>query len=186
MPKLKILQDEDPIDPRKNDNLGTMVCWHKRYKLGDVQLKSREAIQDLLASLTKDDVDLTLRLYDHSGITMSIGNNYPFNDVWDSMEVGIIYVKADKIKAEYGEDKDSKEKAKKYLQCEVEEYDNYLTGNVWGFVIYEEKICDCCGHKSEEVLDSCWGFNGNSKECVKEALDIARANKWEIENKDEF
>lgn len=27
--------DPDPSDPRENDNLGVMICWHSRYKLGD-------------------------------------------------------------------------------------------------------------------------------------------------------
>jgi hypothetical protein len=33
---LKIVIDEDPPNPREDrDNLGRMVCWHKRYSLGD-------------------------------------------------------------------------------------------------------------------------------------------------------
>ena len=31
-----IVYDDDPgYDPRDLDDLGTMVCWHRRYKLGD-------------------------------------------------------------------------------------------------------------------------------------------------------
>ena len=33
-----ILQDTDPENPRDSyyqENLGNMVCWHKRYNLGD-------------------------------------------------------------------------------------------------------------------------------------------------------
>lgn len=33
-----ILQDTDPQNPRDpgwQENLGSMVCWHKRYNLGD-------------------------------------------------------------------------------------------------------------------------------------------------------
>jgi len=33
--RLKIEQDEDAEDPREFDNLGIMVCFHKRYNLGD-------------------------------------------------------------------------------------------------------------------------------------------------------
>lgn len=33
---LKISYDEDPLNPREDyDHLGTMVCWHRRYNLGD-------------------------------------------------------------------------------------------------------------------------------------------------------
>ena len=34
--ELKIEQDTDPMNPRTDwDNLGTMVCFHNRYDLGD-------------------------------------------------------------------------------------------------------------------------------------------------------
>jgi len=34
--ELKIEQDTDPMNPRTDwDNLGTMVCFHKLYDLGD-------------------------------------------------------------------------------------------------------------------------------------------------------
>ncbi len=34
--RLRIKNDYDPMHPRKGwDNVGTMVCWHKRYNLGD-------------------------------------------------------------------------------------------------------------------------------------------------------
>lgn len=36
--RLKIEHDSDAQDPRKDcENAGTMACWHRRYRLGDVQ-----------------------------------------------------------------------------------------------------------------------------------------------------
>ena len=33
---INIYPDEDTVDPRKDfDHMGTMVCWHGRYRLGD-------------------------------------------------------------------------------------------------------------------------------------------------------
>jgi len=32
---LKIWYDDCAENPRERDNLGTMVCWHRRYNLGD-------------------------------------------------------------------------------------------------------------------------------------------------------
>ena len=32
---LSIIQDVDAEDPRNWDNLGTMICFHRRYSLGD-------------------------------------------------------------------------------------------------------------------------------------------------------
>lgn len=33
--KLEIFQDLEPVNPREFETLGTMVCFHKRYELGD-------------------------------------------------------------------------------------------------------------------------------------------------------
>lgn len=36
--RIRVEHDNDPMHPRKDmDNLGTMVCWHGRYELGDEQ-----------------------------------------------------------------------------------------------------------------------------------------------------
>jgi len=32
---IKIIHDPDPESPRDYDNLGTMICWHRRYNFGD-------------------------------------------------------------------------------------------------------------------------------------------------------
>ena len=47
--------DSDPMDPRDNDNLGTMVCWHSRYNLGDEQ--RRDSASDFWKELLGDDYE---------------------------------------------------------------------------------------------------------------------------------
>lgn len=190
MPKLRIVQDEDPIDPRDpkyQDNLGTMVCWHRDYVLGDKQLKTQEEAEELINSFANGDVKLPLRLYDHSGISMSTGNGYPFNDHWDSMAVGYIYVKAEKIKKEApkGTPSEQMEWATRTLEQEVKEYNAFISGDMIGFVIYEEKVCETCGHHSEEVLESSWGYC-TTKDCLAEALSLAKSKGIRIENRMEF
>jgi len=74
---------------------------------------------------------LPLFLYDHSGITMKTS---PFSCPWDSGQVGYIFVTREVLLKEYGVKKLSKkliQKALEALQAEVEEYDQYLTGDVW-------------------------------------------------------
>lgn len=48
--------DPDASSPRENDNLGKMVCWHRRYDLGDVMPKEdRDTwLGSLLPEGTKD------------------------------------------------------------------------------------------------------------------------------------
>ena len=52
-----------------------------------------------------------------------------------------------------------------YLEGEVETYDDYLTGNVCGFVVEDD---------DGEHVDSCWGFYGTEgqKEAMSEAKGI--------------
>jgi hypothetical protein len=146
---VKIYQDEDPgIGPRDWDNLGTMYCFHNNYILGDKHSMDAEDVR-LLAEHHKT-ISLPLFLYDHSGITMS---TTPFSCPWDSGQVGYILVEHEKVLKEYGRKRMSRalrEKVRNILQSEVEEYDQYLTGDVYGYVI----------ERDGEHIESCWGFYG--------------------------
>src|SRR6187402_3409459 len=48
---LEIISDDDPMSPREWDNIGTMVCFHKRYTLGDKH--DYKEPQDFLIDLLK-------------------------------------------------------------------------------------------------------------------------------------
>ena len=61
--------------------------------------------------------------------------------------------------------KAAKEKVRKYLQAEVEGYDQYLTGDVYGFIL-----------EGGGQDDSCWGFYG-SNFIENGLLDTAFASK---------
>jgi hypothetical protein len=148
---LKIVSDSDPVSPRDNDNLGTMVCWHRRYRLGDEQ-PTQEPTEWFKENVPDGSVVLPLYLYDHNGITMRTA---AFTCPWDSGQVGWIYIAPEKIKNEYSVKRISKklrERVAGYLDQEVKTYDHFLTGQVWGFV-YEQ---------NGEQQDSCWGFLGDS------------------------
>lgn len=186
--ELHIVHDKNPDSPRSWDNLGTMICVHSRYNLGDVHYKSKlECLQHIATSLgiteiindldmyeeiyddeeqlqdwinsREDFVILPLYLYDHSGITMSTS---PFSCRWDSGQVGYIYCSTDKILKEYGNtDLDTLIKVENILEGEVETYDQYLTGDVYGFEIYKVETCNK-GHEHLEFVDSCYGFYGDN------------------------
>ena len=124
---------EDPMDPRKDwDNLGTMICLHRRYRLGDEHSYDLEEARELEAQIPKrGGVVLELYMYDHSGITISTS---PFSCPWDSGKIGFIFVDAEKIRKEYGWKRITKarrEKIEAYLESEVKTYDDYVTGNVY-------------------------------------------------------
>ena len=183
---IKICQDEDPMSPREWENLGTMICYHDRYNLGDVQRRGgyddfieyingefnilEPEYYDLEESevkrvekwMDRNLIILPLYLYDHSGITMRTAQ---FSCPWDSGQVGFIYVSLEKIRKEYKVKRVSKtlrERVEGYLRGEVETYDQYLTGDVYGYDIVDET--------GEEEVDvgSCWGFYGRDY-CISEA-----------------
>ena len=158
--EILIEQDEHPINPRmENFNLGQMICHHKRYFLGDKHNKSTDEVLNMLAGKQKDIVVLPLYLYDHSGITM---NTTGFSCPWDSGMVGCIYADYVNIRSWYGVKKVTKNliaKVKESLRCEVKVYDNYISGNVYGYVI----------KKDDEEMDSCGGYP------YEDALNEAKA-----------
>lgn len=161
--KVKIHYDMDPESPREWDNVGKMICSHGRYTLGDEQFDPEEydGWADFEKHLVRDRkavVVLPLGLYDHSGITMYVGENH---DRWDGGQVGFIYCTQEDIDREWDGDK---EKAEKYLRGEVETYDQYLRGDVYGFIITNPNNGD--------DIDSCWGFYG-LKYVKEEANSIA-------------
>ena len=105
---------------------------------------------------------LPLWLYDHSGITMSCGaRHYPYNDQWDSGCVGWIVMLKEKAMSELGADEETwRERAMACMETSVKTYDQYLTGDVYGYTLYVEETGE--GGKAEWVeIDSSWGFFGS-------------------------
>ena len=160
---LRIYPDEEPLNPRTEwDNLGLMVCLHSRYDLGDKHsFRDSEDIQEYMKENKIKSV-LPLYLYDHSGITISTGS---FSCPWDSGQIGFIWIEDEKIKSEYGVKRISKKlrlKMIEYLENEVKTYDDWLTGNVYGFTYHEEIIINPNGDTKEINEESCYGFYGDN------------------------
>ena len=162
MLELKIERDNDPINPREGYHIGTMVCWHSRYDLGD----EKPTCDPDEYEFPKDCIQLPLYLYDHSGITMA---THPITGCcFDEGVVGWIFVSRKKVREEYGWKRITAEREmliRQYLKSEVEQYDQYLTGDVWYYDIEDE---------SGDILDSCCGFYGEEY-CRQEG---AASLKW--------
>jgi hypothetical protein len=173
---LTVEQEESPESPRDWDNLGIMICWHRKYSLGDEHTYKdtdemygelyrqfigeepeqfdHETDEDFGKRITEEVnnhiIILPLMLYDHSGISMSTSRGYPFNDQWDAGQVGWIY-------AQKGDDE---EKTEKILVSEVDTYDKYLRGDILCFRLDKKMYCPTCKHTFLEQVDSCCGFYG--------------------------
>ena len=163
--QIEIIPDDDPMNPRTDycDPLGSMICFHRRYSLGDKHNfedpdEAREFLKDKGIAIV-----LPLYLYDHSGITMSVN---PFSCPWDSGQVGWIYITKEEIRQEYHCKRISKkmiEQVKGYLINDVITYDQYLTGDVYGFRITDTE--------TDEEIESCWGIYGEEY-CMSEAESV--------------
>lgn len=146
--------------------------WHTDYYSSDVSYGSLRDIvledlevSDCMKLMENYAVWLPLWLYDHSGISMSCGaRQYPYNDRWDSGQVGWILMTKQNALTIYDAENDGWQKvAIKTMQYEVEMYDEWLRGECFGYELYEaDKPED--GEKpdwGEEEADSCWGFYGD-------------------------
>lgn len=156
--RLIVEQDESPMDPREWDNLGVIVCWHRRYTLGDEQPRvdpKRWLHEWKRGRKEKDYVMLPVYMYDHSGIWLSTSRGYPFNCRWDAGQVGFIYAtreRAVELGCEW-----NLEAIEQQLISEVEVYSQYVSGDVYGFMVERKQPC---GHWEHE--DSCWGYFGSN------------------------
>jgi hypothetical protein len=118
----------------------------------------------LLDIFEKYNLIIPVYAYEHSGITISAGGKRMGWDSWDSGRLGFVFVSHKKILDEYGGKRITKkllDRAEKCLLAEVEEYDDYLTGNVWGYVI-----------EGNGERESCWGYIGDYKYCLEEARSV--------------
>lgn len=171
--RLVIEQDENPEDPRCWDNLGTMLCYHRGYNLGDCNSKkeTEEQLDEICRKYGKSDEELDeemtmlekfrfileqediyglpLYLYEHSEISISTGRV----DNFDSSFVGIIFVEKETFFAQTcrKDDCDWKKEAEEMLRVEIETYSKYLEGEVYGWVLYEPVIITKHNMKGEEL-----------------------------------
>ena len=131
---------------------GIPECNLVPYLLDDLE------VADCTQLLDDNLVWLPLWLYDHSGITMSCGKRiYPYSDRWDSSCVGfIVMTKETAFKELAATEGNWREKAIAVMEAEVETYDQYLRGEVYGYTLYEESAN---GEWTE--IDSCWSFFGD-------------------------
>ena len=81
-----------------------------------------------------------LNAYIHSGVALSlVRDRYPFNDRWDVSTTGYVLVK--RVKGWSW----TRDKARKIAECQVEEWNQYLSGDVYGY---------------NSEIGGCWGFYG--------------------------
>jgi len=176
--KIEIYDDSDPVNPREEwEPIGKMVCFHRRYRLGDKHDLTSDMFggwEEMEGHLIKEmnaAVILPLYLLDHSGLAISTSS---FNDHWDSGQVGFIYMTKEDAKKNWNKKIVTKkliEKITACLQNEVEIYDFYLRGEVYGFNVIDPE---------GEVVETSWGYFGgdHGESGLLENAELAYANDF--------
>lgn len=181
--ELVIEHDNDPMNPRIEwDNITTMICFHKRYDLGDKtdykssNFNSWDELKEQIESDYKVLFIKPLYLYDHSGITISTS---PFGCQWDSGQVGWVFIHEKQLNLMCGKDF---ERGEEKLNCitdnEVKTYDEYLTGEVYQYKVYEVETCDK-GHEHKTLVECCGNYF-SEEECENEGKSVIRSYECEV------
>jgi hypothetical protein len=174
--RLEIYQDEDPENPRDWDNLGKLICFHRRYSLGDKHdYKNTDYAgwDELEEQLRKDGaiIVLPLFLYDHSGLWIKVGSFQGMlaqgHAEFDSGKIGFACIFHADLVREYGRNTpQNRATAEKVLRGEVDTYAQFVSGEVYGQVCKEQH--EWVDKKTGEIMttweteDSCGGFYGSN------------------------
>ena len=167
---IRVLYDEDPINCRDDDLFGHIVCFHKRYNLGDkdkVGLKHEDfsSWDEMEAHIWKElkaVVVLPLSLHDHSGLRLFVGAERG----WDTGRVGFAFFTKGNMEKSCGWERTSKKRLKQIedgMRSSVVEYNKFINNEVYGFVV-----------EKEGQTESCWGFYCQGQ-CLAEARREAAA-----------
>ena len=184
---LSIYYDEDTINPRKFDsNLAEFICFSKRFKLGDEH--DYATPDDFMEWLESEEAKYylvePLYAYIHSGISISTS---PFYDPWDSGQVGWVRVDLRKICEEFypnvGFDLQNDDfrseilkTAEGIIHSEVNVYDMYIRGDVYGFSIEVRQRLNGTDYRElDDLYDSlsgCYGMDDLRMDIQNSMLNI--------------
>ena len=153
------------VNPRVGNNLGHLICWHGRYNLGDKHNFIDRKFFEEYVSDKDNEVYCILKvyLYDHSGLALS---TTPFNDKFDSRQVGYIYCTKQDLK-DLGFPQDDYKMVETELKNEITTYNDYLNNDI-DYYYYE--ITD----EDDNLVDKMTGFvNDNKIKMLKEMQQFA-------------
>lgn len=171
--RLEIYHDQDGESPREWSNLGKFITIDSRCSSPDKDetlisivketgqyATSQENHIELITEEIEDLGDKVLYItpickYEHSGISYSIGTKHGF----DYSNNGFYIVTENTLKQEGFEPLSSDKEYEERISSEIETYNQWANGDVYGFTLYDE---------SGENEDSCGGFY--SIEDIKEHL----------------
>lgn len=148
---IEIYQDSDSISPNENaDRHAFLVYGHRSFMVDGPDGEKAKDIHKSLDEWRENFHVYPVYAYIHSGVHLQLGSDEGLPDrQWDVSMCGYVLIT-----------KDEKEipNPEKYAQGMIDEWNQYLSGDVWGYKI----------KAGDEDIDSCWGFYG-LEYCKEEA-----------------
>ncbi len=157
---VKIYNDDDPQSPDEwGDNNLFLVADNRDFTVAaPSKTEVNTDVAKAIEHYGKTHHVLPLEAYIHGGIMLYLSGGATVDRQWDVSQLGAVFV----AKTEA----DTEAEARKLALGLIEEWNNYLSGNVWGYTI----------EKDGDTLDSCWGFSGDIEYCEDEAKSSAKWN----------
>jgi hypothetical protein len=151
---------EDPFGP--DWMTGKFVHKSNKYSFASDDINVRNWSDSEIEELLNSSIHIPVYLYDHGGITI---NTTGFSCPWDSGLFGYYIVDKNDVRKEEGVKRISKkikEQYKSILKNEIQDWDDYCTGNVFGYSVIDN---------DGNYLESCGGYYGNSgkEQAIEEA-----------------
>ena len=143
--KVTIEQDSDPIAPDDSaDEHAFIVTTRNRYfQVDGPNKETADTVGDNLEEWEKTHHVYKLNALIHSGIHLSIVSDLKeYYMGFDSGQIGFLLVTRDESEIP---------EPFKYAEGMVETWNQYLSGDVWGYTIEDGE---------GDHVDSCWGFYG--------------------------
>jgi hypothetical protein len=159
---INIYSDDDADSPQEwGDESVFLVGFHRQFYVTTPMVQKPDDID----AMQKTHHVLPLEAYIHSGVVLALAKSAEaarFPDRrWDVSLLGAVFVAKTEAR--------TKAKARQLAQSLIESWNDYLAGNVYGYVVKDSE---------GEVMDSCWGYYGDYEksgvlEAAREAAECA-------------
>lgn len=170
---VKIYTDPNASPPDEyGDNNAFLVHYHRDFWQENKDVLSENDLRDLYLNEKTDKTIELKRKYHifpvsaliHSGVYLKLGYKGFSSDSggWGTSHVGAIFLAREEWKA--------KKKALSFAEGLIEEWNQYLSGEVYGYVVEDV---------DGEHLDSCWGYYG-LEDCIAEGKGSVESHASEI------
>jgi hypothetical protein len=159
----RIEQDTNATSPSAHEDTGLfIVAKHRDFTVpAPGEKRVPDSANEVVDRYKKTHWIFPLEAYIHGGVVLALSGEGNFPDrQWDVSQLGFVFVG----KSEWRLSKH----ARKAALGKVEEWNQCLSGDVWGFIIEDE---------NGKHVDSCWGFYGKeyceqeAKSALQNALD---------------